>query len=64
MNNEPTFIEVLKKHSDDLKDSRYKAIECLIAHTMLTTGCKIWELELVEEQKENEITWSVRKKQQ
>lgn len=54
-------MEILKKHIGNLQDARYKAIECLISYTMLTTGCEVWELELVEERKDVEITWRVRR---
>lgn len=61
-NKDLTFTELLKKHVKDMTDARYKSIECLIAHVMLTTGAKVWELELVEKRHDTETSWYVRKK--
>ena len=57
-----SFMEQLERHTENLKDARYKAIECLIASVMLTTGAKIWDIELVEKQTGDEVSWFVRRK--
>ena len=57
-----SFRDILDKHVADLKNSRYAGIECLIANFILSTGLKVEAIELVESTKDNEISWSVRKK--
>lgn len=42
------FTDLMKHHTDKMKDQRYAAIECLIANHMLITGAKINEIVLVE----------------
>lgn len=57
------FQDILSKHMKDMKNSRYAAIECLIANYILTTGCNVSEIELVERTVGDEIRWSIEKKQ-
>ena len=57
-----SFRDIMEKHVENLKNSRYAGIECLIANFILSTGLRIEALELVETTKNNEISWSVRKK--
>jgi len=59
---ERTFREILSDHMENLSDTRYKAIDCLIHNYILRSGCKLRDIELVQTTVENEVTWSIRKK--
>lgn len=56
------FTALMKQHIDDMKNSRYAAIQCLIANVILREGCSIWDVELVEVTKDSTVSWFVQKK--